>query len=182
MQYTNTNRQSGQTVAKMEPNIQASRALVKALGISGKRPPNWTVCHIWGIDDPAFQKSNRIVQSPLCYSCIANMVWLPTPLKAFTDSMPQIKEMLRVCAFHLYVWVCDDRDVESEARQIKEGYLPDQYPESWPTADRQVHPPNVAPFSRASRNPSKIVKQRSKRGWTMQLAIPFFRARKFRGS
>lgn len=70
-------------------------------------------------------------------------------MKALTDSMPEIKKMLRACAFHLYGWVCDDPDVENEAKQIKEGYIPDKYPESWPTGDRQIHPPNVAPFSRA---------------------------------
>lgn len=39
-----------------------------------------------------------MVQDHQFYSCVANMVLLPAPLKAFTDAMPEVKAMLRVCS------------------------------------------------------------------------------------
>ncbi len=62
---------------------------------------------IWGYDDPSFAQQSSVVQDPRYFSCVANMVWLPTPLKGFTDTLPEIKAMLRVCAFHLYGWACE---------------------------------------------------------------------------
>jgi hypothetical protein len=52
-QYTNTNRGTGAIIEKTEPNIQAGRAIRQAMGIPVSwRGFNWTICHIWGIDDP----------------------------------------------------------------------------------------------------------------------------------
>jgi hypothetical protein len=52
-QYTNTNRGTGAIIQKTEPNIQAGRAIRQAMGIPVSwRGFNWTICHIWGIDDP----------------------------------------------------------------------------------------------------------------------------------
>lgn len=144
-QYTNTDRETHATTKKREPNIKAAKALIAALG--AKKTPNWTVCHIWGVDDPTFQKSNRIVRDPCYYSCVGNMVWLPTPLKAFTDAMPEIKAMLRTCAFHLYGWACEHEDVANEARKVRSGPLPTLYPKEWPTSRRRCLPPGTAPFS-----------------------------------
>ncbi len=107
----------------------------------------WTCCHIWGIDDEKFEKSNSIVQDSRFYSCTANMVYLPTPLKAFTDALPNIKAMLRTCAFHLYGWVCDHPDVLAQAQEICSGRLPEGYPESWPAPGRNVLPPNTMSFN-----------------------------------
>jgi hypothetical protein len=86
--YTNTRRATKQTVEKVEGNIAASKALIAALGVASPKPPNWTVCHIWGYDDPAFASQGNIVRDPRYFSCVANMVWLPTPLKGFTDALP----------------------------------------------------------------------------------------------
>jgi len=135
------------TTEKTEGNILAQKALRNALGATDSN--NWTVCHIWGIDDPSFQKTNDIVQDRRYYSCIGNMVWLPTPLKGFTDAVPEIKLALRTCAYYLYRWLPDHGDSEM-ARQvalIKSGTIPIGYPESWPTAARSTLPLNTAPYS-----------------------------------
>jgi hypothetical protein len=73
------------------------------------------------------------------------MIWLPTPLKGFTDAVPQIKECLRVCAFHLYGWACEHEDVRTVAERVRSGAIPEGYPNDWPTADRRVLPPGTAP-------------------------------------
>jgi hypothetical protein len=143
--YKNKNRETGAVTERNEPNIKAGQALMAALGAT--KTVNWTVCHIWGVDDPKFGKSNRVVRDHRFYSCVGNMIWLPTPLKGFTDSMPEIKRMLRVCAFHLYGWTCQHPDVEAEAKEIQRGEIPPLYPESWPTRERRCNPPRTAPFS-----------------------------------
>lgn len=150
-QYTNKDRETGAVVDKKEPNIKAGKAFVAALGIK-RKPRNWTVCHIWGVDDGAFQKSNTVVRDRRFYSCVANMVWLPTPLKGFTDSVPEIKAMLRACSFHLYGWVCEHPDVAREASEVRTGHLPAGYPEHWPTSERKILPPGTAPFSSTVRD------------------------------
>src|SRR5665213_536738 len=97
--YKTKNRVTSDVSIDRETNIRAGHAFMGALG--AKKTPNWTICHIWSVDDPKFSKSNTVVQDPRYYSCVGNMVWLPTPLKGFTDSMPEIKLMLRHCAHNL---------------------------------------------------------------------------------
>ena len=138
-------------ILKVEENIRAASALVEALGVKAK-PKNWTVCHIWGYDDENFAGRSNIVQDPCYYSCIGNMVWLPTPLKGFTDAVPRIKEYLRVCAFHLYDWACEHHDVRAAAEKVRAGYIPDGYPEEWPTGKRRILPRGTAPYSDRARH------------------------------
>lgn len=139
---------SGRGVPKVEENIRAAQALVEALGVkTPPKPKNWTVCHIWGYDDENFAGKSNVVQEPRYYSCVGNMTWLPTPLKGFTDAVSQIKECLRVCAFHLYGWACEHNDVRIGAERVRSGVIPDGYPASWPTAERRTLPPGTAPFS-----------------------------------
>jgi hypothetical protein len=145
--YTNTNRSTGTTSKKIEGNVAALNALVAALDVARPRPKNWTVCHIWGYDDPSYAQQSAIVQDPRYYSCVANMVWLPTALKGFTDTVPKIKKMLRVCAFYLYGWACDHPTVASETEDIRAGNIPRHYPQSWPTALRREPPPRISPYS-----------------------------------
>jgi hypothetical protein len=143
--YTNTSRSTTTVTNKSEPNIKAGKAFVCALGT--RKRDNWTVCHIWGTDNPKFQHPNRVVRDPMYYSCIANMVWLPTPLKGFTDAVPEIKQMLRTCSFHLYGWACEHTDVAAEAAEVRSGKVPEGYPKSWPAPGRKICPPALAPYS-----------------------------------
>jgi hypothetical protein len=132
----NKNRQSGHTEHKREGNVHANLALTHALGLRSDDRPNWSCCHIWGIDDALYQEANAIVQDRRFFSCVANMVLLPTPLKAFTDTMQDVKAMLRICARHLYGWHCDHEGAV-EGLAIVEGWTDwSAYPESWPTAQR----------------------------------------------
>jgi len=141
----NRNRQTGVTVHKHEGNLYANKALTYALGLRGNDRPNWSCCHIWGIDDASYASTNVIVQDPRFYSCVANMVLLPTPLKAFTDVMPEVKAMLRTCAYHLYGWRCGHEavscvDVESPGHDIA-------YPKSWPNDARSSRPLGIVTFN-----------------------------------
>lgn len=141
----NRNRESGTTVHKVEGNLNANKALTHALGLRGRERPNWSCCHIWGVDDPTYAATNLVVQDPRYFSCVANMVLLPTPLKAFTDVVPEVKGMLRSCAFYMYGWRCEHPsvdlvDVETPAQNPA-------YPASWPRSSQCPLPPGVIPIS-----------------------------------
>jgi hypothetical protein len=146
--YTNTRKTTGVAADKYEGNVAALQALVGALGVGSQKPKNWTVCHIWGYDDPSFAQRSNVVQDPRYFTCVANMVWLPTPLKGFTDALPEIKAMLRVCAFHLYGWACEHPSVAEQATKVRSGWIPEGYPKSWPCAERpDALPTGTAPFT-----------------------------------
>lgn len=137
----NRNRQTGASVHKHEGNLYANKALTHALGLRSRNRPNWSCCHIWGVDDDKYGATNVVVQDPRFYSCIGNMVLLPTPLKAFTDVMPEVKAMLRACALHTYGWRCDHEDL---------GVVPldhvtsdSAYPASWPQKVGDAPPPGT---------------------------------------
>lgn len=139
----NRNQVSGEISNKFEGNTHANTALSLALGYRKKDRPNWSCCHIWGVDDDRFVKSNAVVQDHRFFSCIGNMVLLPSPLKAFTDVMPEIKAMLRRCASDLYDWSCDHPD----APPLKgSGYSAADYPSVWRAA-AQGQIPGLVPTS-----------------------------------
>jgi hypothetical protein len=140
----NKNRQSGYTEHKREGNVHGNMALTRALGLRSNDRPNWSCCHIWGIDDVLYQEANAIVQDRRFFSCVANMVLLPTPLKAFTDTMQDVKAMLRICARYLYGWHCDHEGAAGGLAAV-EGWTDwSAYPESWPTAQRSSVPKGIA--------------------------------------
>jgi len=143
----NRNRQTGAIIHKFEGNTHANKALTLALGLRAVERPNWSCCHIWGVDDAAYQISNAVVQDRRFFSCVANMVLLPTPLKAFTDVMTEVKMMLRVCALQIYGWSCDHEEVAEIAKLVAEWSGWDAYPESWPKPDRASIPLGMAKFS-----------------------------------
>lgn len=143
----NRNRQTRAVVHKSEGNVHANKALTLALGLRADERPNWSCCHIWGVDDGAYQISNSVVQDRRFFSCVANMVLLPTPLKAFTDVMIEVKMRLRVCALHLYGWVCDHEDVSQIAAKVRQWTDFSAYPESWPMPGRSTLPHGTAPYS-----------------------------------
>jgi hypothetical protein len=128
----NKNRQTGHTEHKREGNLYANKALTHALGLRSDDRPNWSCCHIWGIDDALYQESNAVVQDRRFYSCVANMVLLPMPLKAFTDTMLEVEAMLRICARKLYGWHCDHTCMADGIAKIDGWDDWDAYPESWP--------------------------------------------------
>jgi hypothetical protein len=165
--YTNTKRSNAVTSEKFEGNVAALKALVAALDVVAPKPSNWTVCHIWGYDDPAFAAGSSIVQDPRYYSCVANMVWLPTALKAFTDALPEVKTLLRTCAFQLYGWACEHPSVSAAAAAIRSGALPPYYPSAWPSpAAPGLLPPGVSPFS--ARIEAEIAKRKTR--WRTELS------------
>jgi hypothetical protein len=165
--YTNTKRSTQQTAEKFEGNVAALKALVAALDVAKPKPDNWTVCHIWGYDDRTFASRSVIVQDPRYYSCVANMIWLPTALKAFTDALPEVKTLLRTCAFHLYGWACEHPTVSTAAAEIRSGALPLHYPDDWPSPTRpDILPPGVCPFS--SRVEAEIEKRKA--SWRASLS------------
>lgn len=143
----NRSRQTGLVVHKSEGNVHANKALTRALGLRSGERPNWSCCHIWGVDDAYYQISNSVVQDPRFFSCVANMILLPTPLKSFTDMLTDVKMMLRVCALQLYGWSCDHDEVAEIAKGVVEWSSWDAYPESWPRPDRRSLPLGMARFS-----------------------------------
>lgn len=132
----NKNKQTNVSVHKQEGNLYANKALTHALGLRSDDRPGWSCCHIWSVDDALFQTPNAIVQDRKYYSCIGNMVLLPTPLKAFTDAMSDVKAMLRICARYLYGWHCDHETMTGNISVIDSWSEWKDYPESWPTADK----------------------------------------------
>jgi hypothetical protein len=89
------------------------------------------------------------------------MVWLPTSLKGFTDTLPEIKAMLRVCAFHLYGWACEHESVAVQAAEVRSGRIPPNYPAEWPDGKSPGRlPPGTAPFT--ERTQLAISKRRAK--------------------
>jgi len=143
----NKSRATGHSIHKSEGNVNANEALTLALGLKKKLRPNWSCCHIWGIDDASFQSSNVVVMSHRYYSCVGNMVLLPTPLKAFTDAMPEVKAMLRICARNLYGWQCDHANLLATNEALDNWQNWDAYPLSWPRVPMEKLPIGVVPLS-----------------------------------
>lgn len=111
-----TTRQSNKGEPKREGNVAASKAQNRYLGIAGRNArtrPNWACCHIWGNDDESFQSDYSEVNDPRYFTCAANMVLVPTPLKTFTDTVPEVKSALRFAAYLLYGFIPENRPVPS---------------------------------------------------------------------
>ncbi|WP_051357843.1 hypothetical protein [Leisingera caerulea] len=139
----NTNRQTGQSVHKQEGNSNANKALTHALGLRSDGRKDWTCCHLWGVDDARYQETNAVVQDRRFFSCVANMVLLPMPLKAFTDAIPEVKAMLRICARNLYGWQCD-HDSQSGTNSALDCWSDwSSYPASWPKKSDDPQPPGI---------------------------------------
>ena len=143
----NTNKTTGEKNHKRVGNTNANKALTSALGMRTKDRPNWTCCHIWSVDDPSFQRPNVIAGNKKFYSCVANMVLLPTPLKAFTDAMPEVKTMLRVTAAAYYGWAPEHEEIPGLEEDLKLCKWED-YPQSWPRERNDgIKLKGVEPFS-----------------------------------
>jgi hypothetical protein len=145
----NKSRTTGNSVHKFEGNTNANEALTLALGLRKKLRPNWSCCHIWSVDDASFQRSNVVVTDRRYFSCVGNMVLLPTPLKAFTDTIPEIKAMLRICASNLYGWQCDHESMRSINSALEKWTDWQSYPKSWPKKPGEQLPLGIAPLTTA---------------------------------
>ena len=154
----NKNRQTGVEVLKLEGNGEANKALTEALGV--RQRENWSCCHIWGVDDPTYQLHNAIVQDHRFFSCIGNMVLLPSPLKAFTDTMVDVKAMLRICASNYYHWRCDHASMEEAVATIDAWDQWDAYPSTWPRSLGAKTPTGVIALDESIRNRARVRKQR----------------------
>jgi hypothetical protein len=143
----NTNRRTQISVHKSEGNINANQALTLALGLRKSERPNWSCCHLWGVDDPTFQEANHVVSDHRFYSCVGNMVLLPTPLKAFTDAMPEVKSMLRLCARNLYGWQCDHETMFETNAALDAWDVWDAWPDSWPRRGETKRPLGTMPLN-----------------------------------
>jgi hypothetical protein len=139
------------SVHKTEGNRYANEALTLALGLRKKHRPNWSCCHIWGIDDARYQLSNVVIMDRRFFSCVGNMVLLPTPLKAFADVMPEVKAMLRICARNLYGWQCDHDNLLATNSALDGWTDWEAYPKSWPRTPHERLPPGVVGLSSAIR-------------------------------
>jgi hypothetical protein len=143
----NKSRTTGNSTHKFEGNVHANEALTVALGLRKKLRPNWSCCHIWGVDDPSFQRTNVVVMDRRFFSCVGNMVLLPTPLKAFTDTLPEVKTMLRICARNLYGWQCDHSEIADVNRALDSWKDWGAYPDSWPRSPGEKLPLGVVPLT-----------------------------------
>jgi len=126
-------------IRSRETNYRANWTIDDALGGKGS---NWTCCHIWGYSDPTFQQKGSLTHNPRYYTCLPNLVLLPTPVKALTDSMPEVQQALRVCSWHLYGWTPEGPD-SKEAEAIRSGWIPQHYPSVWPRSRGGDAPPGL---------------------------------------
>jgi len=75
------------------------------------------------------------------------MVLLPTPLKAFTDVVPEVKNMLRICASNTYGWLCDHEQMAEINTGLNEWTDWTHYPSSWPREPQSGVPMGVMPLT-----------------------------------
>ena len=159
----NKNRLTGHSEHKREGNLHANKALTHALGLRSDDRPNWSCCHIWGIDDALYQEANAVVQDHRFFSCVANMVLLPTPLKAFTDTMQEVKAMLRICARYLYDWQCEHESMADAISAIEKWGNWDAYPKSWPRMLASATPLGVVKLDAGIRQSAARRRERIRR-------------------
>ena len=101
---------------RLDDNTYANYALKNALPLGARAYLNYSVCHIW----PESCYDDR------CYTCIANLVLVPSPLMSITDCHPATQNALRYRAWELYSWY---------PPQATPPYRPDQYPSHWRTPE-----------------------------------------------
>lgn len=136
---------------RKETNKLANLALYKALGETRLNDRSWTVCHLW---DCIVDQKNVVVTDRRFYTCLANMVLLPTPLKALTDSVPEIKRVLRFRSYQIFGWCCDYTNpiVQAEANEIANMSVNAQFPAHWPVAWRAAPAVPAGPISQVVRD------------------------------
>jgi hypothetical protein len=78
----------------LDDNTYANFALKNSLPFGARAYRNYSVCHIW----PESCYDDR------CYTCIANLVLVPSPLMSITDFHPVIQSALKYRSWELYAW------------------------------------------------------------------------------
>lgn len=117
--------QTNKGLPKREANEAANTTLTKALGTASNLRREWTCCHIWGNDDASYGSDFSEVNDARYYSCPANIVLVPTPLKALTDFVPEVTAVLRLVSAKLYGFVPEGRSLPNE------DLAGDWYPTEW---------------------------------------------------
>jgi hypothetical protein len=104
----------GQVVGgvRLDDNTYASFALKNALPLGPRNYLNYSVCHIWR--DSCYDEQ--------CYTSIANLVLIPSPLMSLTDFHPGLEDALKYRSWELYHWCPPD-----DAMPLR----PNRYPVSW---------------------------------------------------
>jgi|GEM_PF-414608 len=149
-----TTRQLNNGREKFEGNVHGRFSLLAALGQPDGADVKWTCCHIWGLNGI---EDNPVVKDHRFYSCVGNMLFLPTPFKALSDSVPAVKALLRVMAYNLYGWMCDHGAVREESVKLLAGTFPEGYLDHWPRpGNASPSPQNVAPFDESIQSAADI--------------------------
>ncbi len=104
----------GQVVegVRLDDNTYANSALKNALPHGPRSYVNYSVCHIW--NDSCYDER--------CYTAIANLVLIPSPLMSLTDFHPELQEALRYRSWELYQWRPPGTVIPSK---------PTRYPACW---------------------------------------------------
>jgi hypothetical protein len=76
--YSNERKATKITSDKFEGNVAALQALVAALDVASPKPKNWTVCHIWGYDDPSFAQRRASSRTDATFPALPT--WCGCPL------------------------------------------------------------------------------------------------------
>jgi hypothetical protein len=97
---------------RLDDNTYANFALKNALPLGPRSYVNYSVCHIW--EDSCYDER--------CYTSIANLVLIPSPLMSLTDFHPALQDALKYRSWELYRW-CPP----GAAMPLK----PNRYPTCW---------------------------------------------------
>ena len=97
---------------RLDDNTYANFALKNALPHGPRSYVNYSVCHIW----------TNSCYDDQCYTAIANLVLIPSPLMSLTDFHPELQHALQYRSWELYQWHPPRTAIPSK---------PSRYPVSW---------------------------------------------------
>jgi hypothetical protein len=97
---------------RLDDNTYANNALKNALPLGSRRYVNYCVCHVW----------QNSCYNERCYTVMANLVLIPSPLMSLTDFHKATQDALQYRSWELYHWRPTDASDPSR---------PELYPSSW---------------------------------------------------
>lgn len=142
----NKSRQTGNSIHKMESNTYANEALTLALGMRSSAV-QLVVLPYLGCGRrqvPAVEPrrgGSQILLVRRQHGPASH------PSETFTDTMPEVKAMLRICTCNLCGWPCDHDSVLAGNSALDGWSDWDAYPQSWPRRPREKNPLGVVAFS-----------------------------------